>query len=87
MLAWWMCEVYELPEGGYINYSHGLDHHRLEEFANDLKPELEAGSRVCQALAMAFTADKDWELKGDLKTIRDRLDEYLAIVENRQQER
>lgn len=80
MLNWWMRTVYDLPEGSWIDYAHGLDHPRLAEFASDLKPELEAGSRVCAALRLAFSCDKDWEFKRDLESIRERLDEYQTLV-------
>lgn len=80
MLAWWMRTVYDLPEQSHIDYAHGLDHPRLEEFASDLKPELEAGARVCQALAMAYTADKEWERASDLERIRGRLAEYWSVA-------
>jgi hypothetical protein len=29
---------------------------------------------------MAFTCDKDWEMEGDLRAIRNCLDEYLAVI-------
>jgi hypothetical protein len=82
LLSWWMRTVYDLPKGSSINYSHGLDHPRLEKFASDLKPELEAGARVCQALAMAFTADKQWDYDDDVKKIRALLVEYWTVVDN-----
>lgn len=80
MLNWWMRSVYDLPESSWLDYMHGLDNPRLAEFASDLMAELEAGSEVCAALRLAFTCDKDWEFKGDLARIRERLDEYLAVV-------
>lgn len=85
ILSWWMRTVYDLPESSWIDYAHCLDHPRLAEFASDLKLELEAGSQVCAALRLALSCDKDWELAGDLDRIRDRLDEYLALVESRKE--
>ena len=81
VLSRWMKSVYDLPADRDVDYSHGLDHPLLEQFANDLKPELEAGARACRALMMAFTADKSWEYDSDIKTVRARLADYWAIVD------
>lgn len=78
ILAWWMRDVYDLPAGKDIKYTHGLDDPGLTQYASDMKIELVLGAAVCDALAMAYTADKDWELQSDKKRLRERLDEYLA---------
>ncbi|OBI45647.1 hypothetical protein A5707_01725 [Mycobacterium kyorinense] len=78
LLSWWMRTVYDLPEGRDVRYSHALDHPRLAEYASDLKHELEMGTRVCEALFMAYTADKDWELDSDIERIREELNAYRA---------
>ncbi|MGB3485872.1 MAG: hypothetical protein WBB07_27090 [Mycobacterium sp.] len=77
LLSRWMRTVYDVPDRGDIKFNYGLDDTRLAEFAGDMKPELELGATVCDALAMAFTADKDWEYESDLERVRGTLDAYL----------
>lgn len=78
MLSWWMRTVHDLPEGKDVHYAHGLADPRLAEYASDLKPELELGAAVCDALAMAYTADTASELARDEEQIRGQLNAYLA---------
>ena len=80
LLAWWMRTVYDLPDGD-IKYTHGLDDPRLREFAGDLAQELHAGAAVCDALAMLYAADKDWEYEGDARRLRASLRSYFAAVD------
>ncbi len=77
LLGWWMRSVYDLPKNRDVNYAHGLDDPLLTKYASDVKGELVAGARVCAALAMAFTADKEWELESDMRDIRNVLDAFL----------
>lgn len=80
LLAWWMRTVYDLP-GGDIKYTRGLDDPKLSEFASDIADELRAGAAVCDALAMLYTADKDWEYEGDAERLRASLRSYFAAVD------
>lgn len=77
LLAGWMQDAYELP-GGDIKYTHGLTDRRLMDYAADMVHELGLGAQVCDALSRSYTADKSWELEGDIKEIRRRLGMYLA---------
>ncbi len=76
VLSEWMHTNYALPEGD-VKFTYGFDDPLLTAHARDLKPELFAAAGVCDALAMAFTADTDRELKGDIAHLKNFLDSYL----------
>lgn len=76
LLTTWIHSAYGLPEDRGVDYRHGLDDPQLDEYASDLKPELELGTEVCAAMFMVFTADKDWELKSDVRHLQRKLEAY-----------
>jgi|GEM_PF-5496772 len=77
VLAEWMRDNYDLP-GGDVKFTYGFDDPLLTTHARDLKPELFAAAGVCDALAMAYTADTDRELTGDMAHLKNFLDSYLS---------
>lgn len=78
LLSWWMQTVYELPQGRDVDYRHSLDDPKLAEYASDIKLELELGTRVCEAVFMAYTADYTSELDRDVRNVQQELRAYRA---------
>ncbi len=76
VLSQWMRHNYDLPNGD-VKFTYGFDDPLLTTHARDLKPELFAAAGVCDALATAYTADTDRELKGDMALLHSFLESFL----------
>jgi hypothetical protein len=74
LLRRWVGERYEANVETHP--SDGLDQMLVPESAEELMAELRAGTEVCEALAMLWTADTRREFEGDSAAIRRLLDQY-----------
>jgi hypothetical protein len=74
LLRRWVGERYEADVETHA--SDGLDEMLVPEGAEDLMAELRAGTAICEALAMLWTADTQRELEGDKARIRHLLEQY-----------
>jgi hypothetical protein len=74
LLRRWVGERYEANVETHP--SDGLDQMLVPEGAEELMAELRAGTEVCEALAMLWTADTRREFEGDSAAIRRLLDRY-----------
>jgi hypothetical protein len=74
LLRRWVGEGYEAKVETHP--SDGLDDMLVSEGAEDLMAELRAGAKICEALAMLWTADTRREFEGDSAAIRRLLDRY-----------
>ncbi len=74
VLRRWVGERYERKVETHPG--DGLDGMLVPEGAEELMAELRAGTEICEALAMLWTADTRRELEGDSAHIRHLLEKY-----------
>lgn len=78
LLAAWMRDAYRLPNERDVPFAHGLGDDKLVDYANDLRRELQVSTRVCEALAMLYTADNQSEFDSDTDRLKRSLKSYVA---------